>query len=701
MKSLKLKVLLSLLSIVLVIFVSIIGVIVFNTYNTTTEQASEFAMSESRRYGETIKNEIDTVNVSVRALARAFEGNYKAKSLSPKEIHEMLVNVIDDNDTIFGIWTIWEPDTLIDQNIGRVNAGAVDSDGYFIPYWFRDGSKVSLDVLVDFNEAGVGDWNFISRETKQETIMDPFYYPVNDVDVLMTTISIPIIVDGNVLGAVGADIALDSIQEITSAVKMYESGYGAIISNAGLIAAHPNTDIVTLPIVDFVNHTGILENIANAETFTYAQKSKVTGENSIYTHTPIQIGRTSTPWSFVTVVLEKEVMASVSRIVMLSLGVAIVGIAVLAVMILLIVNNLVKPIIASSELINQYANYDFTDNNNDILTSSRNRKDELGVMTNALYIMRNNITDLITKISDNASSVAASSEELSATSDHASSATDEISKTVQDISAGATDQAQDTETGVTSAESLSKLIENEHELIEQLNSLTQNVDGLKNEGLEILSDLVDKTVETAKSTANVKEAIVTTNDSAVKIENASQMIKNIADQTNLLALNAAIEAARAGEAGRGFAVVADEIRKLAEESNRFTEEISSIILELTEQTNKAVETMNDVNEIVSDQSQSVEDTNNKFTGIAEAIVDMKSGLQTINDAGETMRDKKNEIMVIMQNLAALSEENAASTEEASASVEEQNASMEEISSASRSLAELAEEMQTNVAKFKC
>lgn len=699
-KSLKFKVLLSLITVIVIVFASIIGSIMYNTVNISREQATQLALSESEKFGESIKNEIETVSISARGLAQTIEGGIKTKRLDPGEVNEILIEVIKDNENILGVWTIIEKNKLKNQDNEILNQGAVDIDGTMIPYWYRSGSDINLDLLIDYDVDGVGDWNLISRNTRQETIMDPFFYEVEGVEVLMTTISVPIIVNNQVIGAVGADISLDSLQGITESVKLYDSGYGALISNSGQFVSHPNKDIVTQPVGDFVTVSGIMEKIQSGETFVYEMTSQVTGENSIYTHTPIHVGRTTTPWSFVTVVLEKEIMANANRLLRFVTLISIVGIGIVVLAILKIITDLVRPVVQTADIMDHFSHYDFSEIKNPYIEKARGRTDEIGILVQSLYLMQENVIELVSKIHDDSNSVAASSEELLATTEEAASSTGAISSTLEGIARGALDQAKDTESGVVSVESLSQLIENEHILLEELNTLTENVDNLKDEGLDILGELIEKTDETAKATAVVKDTIVSTNDRAVKIGEASQMIKNIADQTNLLALNAAIEAARAGDAGKGFAVVADEIRKLAEESNKFTEEISLVILELTEQTDSAVKTMNQVNETVIGQTSSVEKTNSKFSGIAHAIGDMKTGLLNINEAGTKMLNKKNEIMNIMQNLAAISEENAASTEEASASIMEQRNSMDEIAGASRSLASLSEEMQENMSKFK-
>ena len=327
------------------------------------------------------------------------------------------------------------------------------------------------------------------------------------------------------------------------------------------------------------------------------------------------------------------------------------------------------------------------------------KNDEFGEISQAVSSMQMSIRDVVKNVMVASEQLAASSEELTATSQQSSTAANEIGKTIEEIAYGASDQAKNTGQGASSILELGSLIMENKSDIQNLNTTTEKVNNLKDEGLEVLVDLVEKTNINSKSSKEVQEIIINTNESAGKIVSASEMIKSIAEQTNLLALNAAIEAARAGEAGRGFAVVADEIRKLAEESNKFTEEISNIINDLTDKASSGVKTMEELEEIVSSQSRSVKLTNDKFQGIADSIEEMRSLINRVNDSSDEMEYKKEDIISIIESLSSISEENAAGTEEASASVQEQTAAMEEIANASEELSKIAEELNERVGEF--
>nr|WP_066500976.1 methyl-accepting chemotaxis protein [Abyssisolibacter fermentans] len=328
-----------------------------------------------------------------------------------------------------------------------------------------------------------------------------------------------------------------------------------------------------------------------------------------------------------------------------------------------------------------------------------NKTDELGDISRAVDIMQNSIQDMVNGIANTSANIFLSSEKVSSISEESAMASDEIAKTVEEIAKGATNQAKQTEEGFNDVNILGERIEENQKMMDDLNTALKQVEILKNEGVKTLDVLVENTKKSSIASKGVYNVIVESNKSAEKIDNASQMIKNIADQTNLLALNAAIEAARAGEAGKGFAVVADEIRKLAEQSNSFTDEIFNIIGELGNKTSVAVKTMEEVSRVLSDQSNSVEQTNFKFDGISNSIDAIMDIIIKLNESSKEMENRKTDIITIIENLAAVSEENAASTEEASAAAQQQTASMAEVANSIDALVNLAEEMKKSIAKF--
>ncbi len=77
------------------------------------------------------------------------------------------------------------------------------------------------------------------------------------------------------------------------------------------------------------------------------------------------------------------------------------------------------------------------------------------------------------------------------------------------------------------------------------------------------------------------EAMREINNSTNAINEAIEIIDQIAFQTNILSLNAAVEAATAGEAGKGFAVVAQEVRNLANKSADAAKEIKQLVSKAT------------------------------------------------------------------------------------------------------------------------
>lgn len=376
---------------------------------------------------------------------------------------------------------------------------------------------------------------------------------------------------------------------------------------------------------------------------------------------------------------------------------AVISLLISVLLTQIIARTITSPIKVIIKHIGEVADYNLKNNIQEKYTV---REDEVGDLARIVQKIEENLRSLITSIGSTSEQVAASSEELTATSQQAAEAASEVAKAIDMIAKGATEQAESTSGGAQQLIQLGELIEAEKQEVGVLSQSSSKVNDLVNEGLEVVGSLSKKTHETATASTQVYQSILKTDESSIRISQASGLISEIAQQTNLLALNASIEAARAGEQGRGFSVVADEIRKLAEQSALSIQTIDEMVKNLQKDSKDAVDVMKKVRQILDEQSAQVDLTEGKYVEISTAIQLSAQAVTSIETTSRLMEQKKNQVLDTIQSLSSVAQENAAGTEEASAYIEEQTSSMEDIAKSSEDLSEMAQEMNELISKFK-
>jgi|GEM_PF-3108088 len=281
--------------------------------------------SSAQEHAEAIRKRLDSGMTAARTLAQALSVNRGGQpSVSRDQANAMLREVLVQNPDFLGAYTLWEPNAFDGLDAKHAHHSDSDASGRFIPYWNRgaDG-KIQVDPILDYETPGIGDFYLLPKRLKQESLIEPYVYPVQGEKVLMTSLVVPILDQGNFCGMVGVDLRVDFLQKIADSVSIYNgSGKVILMTHSGMIAGA----------------TGRPERVGtmggNREhLLEYTRQIKTPGsrifnqDKFLYSFTPIQIGLSPDPWAVILMVPEEVITRDARTIIRIM---TMVGILILA-----------------------------------------------------------------------------------------------------------------------------------------------------------------------------------------------------------------------------------------------------------------------------------------------------------------------------------------------------------------------------------
>ncbi|QPN44267.1 methyl-accepting chemotaxis protein [Priestia aryabhattai] len=482
------------------------------------------------------------------------------------------------NPDLIGLYVVFQPNALDHQDSQFVAQEAVGSNdsGRFSLYWSQPSpgnlereampEAMLADSMVGANGAAQNRWLTCPQETAKACVVEPYLDEVNGRQVLMTSIALPLLEGGKVVGVVGLDIGLDNLQQLSldGRQELFDGqGQVSIVSTTGLLAGHSRDASKLGTLLDNDVAQGLL-----------------------------RVGRPfapipgAAPWQVLLelpeAVLQAPAVALNQRLsehnqsanltsLLIGLGAAIVGLL----LVWLTARGVTRPILAVAARLEDIASGEGD------LTRRLDyaRQDELGQLSGWFNRFLDKLQPVIAQVKGSLLEARGTADQSAAIASQTSS--------------GMQQQQREIEQVATAANEMSATAQDVAHNAAQAAQAARGADQASREGLQLIAS-------TRQAIDNLAVGMDAAMDEARALEQRSEqigsvleVIRAIAEQTNLLALNAAIEAARAGEAGRGFAVVADEVRSLAQRTQVSVEEIRQVIEGLQQGTQDVVGAMHD------------------------------------------------------------------------------------------------------------
>ncbi|MES2012217.1 MAG: methyl-accepting chemotaxis protein [Pseudomonadota bacterium] len=312
--SIRLKIALIVTTMAAIGFALTISIIISQAINVEKSTAFQLADESASIAGAKTASTLNNAMSNARALAWSFQ-SMKASSQANRTLADnLLIKTLNENPEFVGTWTLWEPDAFDSEDKKHINDKGHDLSGRYIPYWNRGSGSVQLEPLLDYNTPGAGDYYLLAKNSGKETVLEPYTYKISGKDTLITSVVVPINIQGKFAGVAGVDMPLASIQTDIDKIKPYTGSYAELISYQGEYVARSKLNPKNKSATDNGIPKAVKERIKVGESFNSIDFDATTGQEVYRTYVPVNVGGSATPWTLVLTVPTQVVMAKIHNI---------------------------------------------------------------------------------------------------------------------------------------------------------------------------------------------------------------------------------------------------------------------------------------------------------------------------------------------------------------------------------------------------
>lgn len=329
------------LAVPIVLIASIVfGVMTFmmakNGHESAEKAAQEKTLATARAYASEMRIELEHGMDSARSMAHVVESLKKQNAVDRSQVIEMLRETLKAEKGLIGTWTGWEPNAWDGKDAEFVGKPGHDGTGRFVPYLSWEANKANLGPLVGYEKKGDGDYYQVPLARKMESMIEPYLYPIDGVQVLMTSAAVPIIINDKVVGISGVDMPLKDIQKKAFGIKPFETSEAYLVTAIGNYVSHPDEKLITKPAEYPFAADQFKDAVENGKELIIDGIDPANNEHYLYVVVPVNIGQTGDPWSLIIRTPDKTVLAEAKAMVRNQIIIALIGLIVMLVAVTLI-----------------------------------------------------------------------------------------------------------------------------------------------------------------------------------------------------------------------------------------------------------------------------------------------------------------------------------------------------------------------------